>query len=114
MQSRQREARSGLCQTNANQANEESIMRKPLMVLGFQIGTHDGWSELEECSFIAHEFKPYPGFPIQCDDLIVDYDNGAFEVHNYEGEVIAEYEIINTMNKFLDATCNEVVSQKID
>lgn len=70
--------------------------RYDAIILGRNIGTHTGWDELETNTFVLYDFVPR-GINIPAGDLTIRYDEGKFHVHDNEGDLIFEFDILATM-----------------
>lgn len=64
-------------------------MREPVVILGREIGTFNGWEEIEPCILLFLDFAPNSDLEkhTKPGDLVVDFDKGIF-TQEFVGEQI--------------------------
>ena len=75
------------------------MAREHLSILGRNIGTHDGWDQIDTEIFIFYKFEPFENVKtiLPPGDLSVNYDGGYFEYHDAEGNPTEMVDLIDTL-----------------
>ena len=68
-------------------------MTAEAIVLGRNIGTHDGWDQVDEEAFVLYDLKPIEGLGIEPGDTTFDYANGLILTHHSDGKEVSRQDI---------------------
>ena len=75
--------------------------RKPALVAGYFVGTCTGWDQIDDWAVVLYNFEAYEGFEMINGDLVIDYQNGTFSIHDDHGTAIDAKNFVATMNGFV-------------
>lgn len=73
--------------------------RVEFTILGRVIGTGTGWDKMEECHILIYDFESVEEYALPNGDLSVDFNEGKFEYHNEDGDVLNSFDIIQVMHR---------------